>query len=78
MSAELRQKLLMLRELTERCMLTDRSAEHQLTGIIGSELARSVDLAEVGPQPGSPMSLASEAGAAAPALPAVSAPAATR
>jgi len=40
-SAELEQKLMVLREVIESCMLTDRSAEHQLTeiGIIESELA---------------------------------------
>jgi hypothetical protein len=41
MSAELEQKLMVLRQAIESCMLTDRSAEHQLTeiGIIASELA---------------------------------------
>jgi hypothetical protein len=41
MSVELEQKLMVLREAIEICMLTDRSAEHQLTeiGIIEGELA---------------------------------------
>ena len=44
-SAELEQKLMVLRELIESCMLTDRSAEYQLTetGIIESELAEHPD-----------------------------------
>ena len=41
-SAELERKLMVLREVIESRMLTDRSAEHQLTeiGIIESELAQ--------------------------------------
>jgi hypothetical protein len=41
-SAEREQKLMVLRELIESCMLTDRSAEHQLTeiGVIESELVK--------------------------------------
>ena len=41
-SAELEQKLIVLRGVIESCMLTDRSAEHQLTeiGIIESELVK--------------------------------------
>jgi hypothetical protein len=40
MSAKLEQKLMVLREPIESCMLTDRSAKRQLTeiGIIESEL----------------------------------------
>src|SRR4029453_14789648 len=41
-SAELEQKLMVLRELIESCMLTARSAEHKLReiGIIESELVK--------------------------------------
>jgi hypothetical protein len=40
-SAKLEQKLMVLREAIESCMLTDHPAEHQLTeiGIIESEVA---------------------------------------
>ena len=40
-SAKLEQRLMVLREAIESCMLTDHPAEHQLTeiGIIESELA---------------------------------------
>jgi membrane peptidoglycan carboxypeptidase len=67
-----------------------RAAEYHFTSALAAQLfkalapalqpllERSVDLAEVGPGPGSPMSMAGEAVAAAPALPAVAAPAATR
>jgi hypothetical protein len=42
MSAKLEQKLMVLREPIESCMLTDHPAEHQLTeiGIIESELVK--------------------------------------
>jgi hypothetical protein len=42
MNAEPEQKLIMLREAIESCMLTDRPAEHQLTeiGIVESELVK--------------------------------------
>jgi hypothetical protein len=41
-SAELEQKLMVLRELIDSCMLTACSAEHKLTeiGIIESELVK--------------------------------------
>ena len=41
-SAKLEQKLMVLREAIESCMLTDHPAEHQLTeiGIIESKLVK--------------------------------------
>jgi hypothetical protein len=41
-SAQLEQELMVFREFIENCMLTDRSAEHQLMEIVSieSELAK--------------------------------------